>query len=57
MEPKITLLQTFLMILNNKRLINTCGSLNCSFIMTYVMLTTFISYFTLLVLWLSGKTE
>ena len=23
----------------------------------YVMLTTFISYFTLLVLWLSGKTE
>ena len=25
--------------------------------MTYVMLTTFISHFTLLVLWLSGKTE
>ena len=24
------------------RLINACGSLNCSFIMTYVMLTTFI---------------
>ena len=39
------------------RLINVFGSLNCSFIMTYVMLTTFISYFTLLVLWLSGKTE
>ena len=28
------------------RLINACGSLNCSFIMTSVMLTTFTSYFT-----------
>ena len=36
--------------------INVCGSLNCSFIMAYAMLSTFISSFTFLVLWLSGKT-
>ena len=41
----------------NPDLLMLVAVLNCSFIMTYIMLTTFISYFTLLVLWLSGKTE
>ena len=30
------------------RLINACGSLNCSFIMTYVMLTTFMNGYALI---------